>query len=272
MRIRYTQEMHDFLRSFIPGHSVGEIIQAVRDRFGIEMSKKAAQSYKKNHNIPSGTKNHPRPGNSWLFPAPIQEYIRENVKGVGPTEMAEKVNRELGTAYTRGQMMNYYKRAKLKSGVSGRFEKGHPSHNKGKKGMPMHPNAIRSQFKPGHKPANKLLVGTVIEKSDGYLWRKTGEGARDWRQEHILIYEAAHGPVPKGAIVTFLDGNRKNLTLDNLQMISRGVNGVLNKKGMRTGDKDLTRAAVLLTTIREKARDFRKNKGEERHENQVRQG
>ena len=262
MRIRYTPEQHEFLRSFIPGHFSEEIIQAFRERFGIEMPKIAVMAYKKNHSIPSGTgKNRSYPGGSRLFPVPIQEYIRENIQGTGPKEMTEKVNREFGTAYTHGQMKNYYSRAKLNSGVLGYFEKGHAPYNKGRKGMLMHPNCVSTQFKPGHRPANELPIGIVIEKSDGYFWRKVGEGARDWRQEHILVYEAAHGPVPKGAIVTFLDGNRKNLAPDNLQMISRGVNAVLNKKKMRTGDKDLTMAAVLLTTIREKARDFRKNRG-----------
>ena len=263
MRTRYTQEQHTFLRSFIPGHSVSEIIQAVHECLGIDMSKSAVHSYKTNHKIPSGTKrNHPHPGNSWLFPVPIQEYIRENANGVGPKEMAEKVNGKFGTVYTPGQMSNYYGRAKLNSGLSGRFGKGHVPYNKGKKGMPMHPNCIVTQFKSGHIPANKMPIGTVIEKSDGYLWRKVGEGAREWRQEHVLIYEAANGPVPNNSVVIFLDGNKKNLDLDNLQVISRGVNATLNKKKMRTGDKDLTRAAVLITTIRKAVRDKKNLLGE----------
>jgi len=41
---------------------------------------------------------------------------------------------------------------------------------------------------------------------------------------HVLIWQEAHGPVPKGHIIVFRDGNLENLSLDNLECISRAEN------------------------------------------------
>ncbi len=38
---------------------------------------------------------------------------------------------------------------------------------------------------------------------------------------HVLVWEAAHGPVPKGHAVVFRDGDRANIRLDNLDLVTR---------------------------------------------------
>jgi hypothetical protein len=45
-------------------------------------------------------------------------------------------------------------------------------------------------------------------------------GAKGWRALHRILWEDAHGPVPGGYIVAFKDGDRLNVELRNLKLIS----------------------------------------------------
>lgn len=114
----------------------------------------------------------------------------------------------------------------------GCFKKGQPTWNKGLSYQPG--GRVReSQFKRGHKPVNHMPVGSQRVTKDGILQRKvsdTGYPPRDWRSEHVCRWEEYHGrPVPKGHIVRFRDGDRENFDEDNLVLVSRGENAILNK-------------------------------------------
>ena len=263
MSRRYPPELHEFLKKFIPGHTAREISEAVADRFGIEMTADMVKSYKQNRKIRSGTPcGLPAGTPSNVFPAEVGEYIRKHHKGVGPTEMTKKINEIFGADYKPKQLNAYYKNHGLNSGLDGRFQKGHVPANKGRKGMPMHPNAVTTQFKKGHTPANKTPIGTVLMKDDGYLWKKVGEGARDWKQLHRMIWEEAHGEIPEGYLITFKDGNRENVALDNLELITKAESIELTRRGLRTSDKDLTETGILIARLNCK---LFKTKKEKRH-------
>ena len=79
--------------------------------------------------------------------------------------------------------------------------------------------------------AAKLVqpIGTLRINYDGYLDRKVsdlpGPPHRRWHPVHRLVWEAAHGPVPKGHVVVFLPGKFSNIeheiTLDRVELITR---------------------------------------------------
>lgn len=54
----------------------------------------------------------------------------------------------------------------------------------------------------------------------GYVEVKVAEPNK-WRLKHRFVWEEAHGPIPPGHNIQFRDGNRQNLSLGNLYMISR---------------------------------------------------
>ena len=56
--------------------------------------------------------------------------------------------------------------------------------------------------------------------------------------------------------LTFLDGNRRNLALDNLMLISRRENRVMNMNwnNDRTKDGQITKANIAIRRIEEKVR------------------
>jgi hypothetical protein len=81
-----------------------------------------------------------------------------------------------------------------------------------------------TQFKPGTRPHTWKPIGTTRFSKEGYLQRKisdTGYPPRDWVGEHILMWQEAHGPVPKGLAVAFRDRDKTHLHLDNFELISR---------------------------------------------------
>ena len=248
--MRWTEEQHAFMRAFIPGHTTKEILDEFEKTFGIRLTLAQVKSYRGNHHINSGTPHHPGYGlPTKKYPKEVHEYILAHYYGCGPTEMSEKLNQMFGTSYTPKNLKCFYAKMHLDSGERGHFPPGHIPPNKGKKGMQMHPNAVKTQFKKGHTPANKMAIGTVWRKDDGYLWRKIGEGCRDWKQEHRIIWEEAYGPIPKGGILIFLDGDRENVKLENLALIDKSINAIMNKKGLRSDDPELTRVGIQLATL-----------------------
>lgn len=250
MRAKWPDEINEFLREFVPGHTVKECSAAVFDRFGVSLSAEQIKGWKFRYHVKSGTICGVKKGEpTKKYPIEVMQFIEENHKGVGEKKMAARLNETFGTNYTVRQIKAFYHNHGLNSGLTGRFEKGHVPPNKGKKGMPMHPNAQATQFKMGHTPANKKPIGTVMVKNDGYLWRKIGEGCREWRQEHILRWEEVNGPIPKGMMLIFLDGNRMNVDVNNLLPVERKVWIEMIRRGLRFDNADLTRTGALIAEL-----------------------
>jgi len=67
-------------------------------------------------------------------------------------------------------------------------------------------------------------IGTERLSKDGYLERKVSDGQpfhRRWRFVHVLVWEAAHGPVPAGHAIVFVNGDKTDIRLENLQLVTR---------------------------------------------------
>jgi hypothetical protein len=43
----------------------------------------------------------------------------------------------------------------------------------------------------------------------------------NWKPEHVLIWMAAHGPIPPGHALAFKNRDRQDIRLENLEQISR---------------------------------------------------
>jgi hypothetical protein len=104
-------------------------------------------------------------------------------------------------------------------GAATRFAKGNVPWTKGKTGIHFSPE---TEFKKGQRAHNYMEVG-ARKLHDGYTWIKVAEGGwpEAWRAEHRVIWEAHTGaPVPEGHQIAFRDGNRRNIAVDNLELIT----------------------------------------------------
>lgn len=106
------------------------------------------------------------------------------------------------------------------------FKPGHTTWNKGKHWVAGGRSA-ETRFKKGVKPNTYAPIGSERVTKDGILQRKVTDHLgtpRDWRAVHTLLWEEHNGPLPSGHLVIFKDGNRQNITIENLEALSRSEN------------------------------------------------
>lgn len=148
--------------------------------------------------------------------------------------------RELLTAFTKRfgrddvQLMHLNalcKRRGWMTGRDGQFVPGQVPPNKGKP-RPFHPNSAATQFKAGARlgkaALNWMPIGSERLTKDGYSLTKVSDipGVHqnvNWRLTHLLRWEAANGPVPKGMALKSLDGDRRNTDPSNWTLVPRAV-------------------------------------------------
>tara|TARA_R110002049_G_scaffold282589_3_gene462437 strand:+ start:307 stop:897 length:591 start_codon:yes stop_codon:yes gene_type:complete len=115
------------------------------------------------------------------------------------------------------------KRKQWKTGRTGRFEKGNIPHPDARmKG----PN--KTSFKKGSRPHNWKVVGSTRVSKDGYVEVKISE-PKTWVQLHTIIWSAEHGDIPESHCVVFIDGDKSNVKLENLELITRAEHLQINK-------------------------------------------
>jgi hypothetical protein len=158
------------------------------------------------------------------------------------SEVARVLRRSVSAVYGRAQLLGLVKSAKYLGspaacrlrrgdniGARFRFKKGQIPFNKGLRRPGWGPGRMKeTQFKKGVRQgvAVRLYrpIGTERISKDGYLERKVNDDLplqRRWRAVHLLVWEAAHGRVPKGHAIVFRNGDKRDIRLDNLQCISR---------------------------------------------------
>lgn len=72
----------------------------------------------------------------------------------------------------------------------------------------------------------------------------------NWKQKHRLIWEKHHGrPVPDGYLITFLDGDKMNFDIENLALISKEEQAILNRKNLRYENTECTRAGINIAKV-----------------------
>lgn len=182
-----------------------------------------------------------------------KQYLKEIVEGRHYYEIVALMNNRFGIEFTSDQIKNAINRYKLNTGFNGRYEKGNTPYNKGKKGL-IGPN--RTSFKKGQLPHNYRPVGSERVNVDGYTEIKIKDPNK-WRLKHIVIWEEVNGPLPKGYAVIFGDGDKLNLDISNLILVSRKKLLVLNRNGLIKNDIQLTKTGLIIADVIEKVADRR---------------
>lgn len=156
-------------------------------------------------------------------------------------DVAEFIGRSVGSCYNKAAQLGIKKCPEYLANESTQFRKGRSASketqfkagqepwNKGKKFI-AGGRSVETQFKKGGKPHTWRPIGTEVWR-DGYLCRKVRDGKpthKNYAMVHVLMWVEANGPVPKGHVVVFRDRNTKNLTLENLECISRQENMARN--------------------------------------------
>jgi hypothetical protein len=111
------------------------------------------------------------------------------------------------------------------------FKKGNTPLNKGKKHADyMTPEQIEktkvSQYKKGNVPLNTKYDGHERITIDGYVEIRISQGI--YKLKHRELWIKANGLIPEDCIIIFKDGNKQNIVIENLQLITRKENMLRN--------------------------------------------
>lgn len=267
MANRYPPEVHDFIAANVEGRTCAELTELTNREMGTSFTETAMHSYKHNHGLKSGTKRGRPKGWSPVYPEDMADYIRSIASGRNCHEIAEMVNRHYGADIIDGVRVRAFKKNHgITSGLDCRFKKGQEPRNKGKKQTEyMSPEAIErtkaTRFKPGNTPANLLPVGAIVKNTEGYLLRKISmEGSQweRWEFLHRAVWEEHNGPVPDGMMVSFKNGDKEDLDIDNLMLISNAENLELYRSRLRFDERELTEVGLTLAKLKIKTRERRR--------------
>ena len=102
------------------------------------------------------------------------------------------------------------------------FRRGHIAWNKGKHYSPGG-CSVETRFKKGNTPHTHLPIGSERDK-EGVLWRKVADTRnkhQDWFPVHHIVWFEAGRKIPPGHVLCFKDGNKRNFSLDNLELATK---------------------------------------------------
>lgn len=173
-----------------------------------------------------------------------ERQLRKLYPDLSTTEVARRMRRTVAATYGHARGLGLRKsqayldspaafrfRRGYHAGWEYRFPKGHVPANKGLRRPGWSAGRMReTQFKKGQFPANKdpefYVLGALRVSADGYIDMRISfeKGVCGWRGLHLILWEDAHGPIPKSHCLRFKDGDRLNVELDNLVLITRAEN------------------------------------------------
>ena len=79
-----------------------------------------------------------------------------------------------------------------------------------------------------------------------------------------MVWKAHHGEIPEGHKIIYLDGDKQNVDISNLAMVSDAEHMEMMRRKMRFKNPELTKAGVAvakLTTATKKAKKRREEDG-----------
>lgn len=164
------------------------------------------------------------------------DYLRKNYADMSSKGISENLGisvcsvhnkaYQLGLKKSKAFLQQQGKRVEI-YGKKYQFKKGNISFNKGKKQIEyMSAEAIartvKTRFKKGIVPHSAKAEGHERIDREGYIYIKPKQGKHILK--HVWLWEKTHGKVPDKHVVIFKDGDKKNITLENLECITMAEN------------------------------------------------
>lgn len=172
------------------------------------------------------------------YPTTPNEEMLELLPGRTIQSLYKKTQ-DLGVKKTDAFMKKQNRKLGLKLGEIGkghRFKKGHVPMNKGMKQEDfMSAETIEktkaTRFKKGNKPHNTMFDGAITIRKDSnggqYMYIRISKD--NWELYHQVVYRKEFGAIPKGHLLRFKDGNSLNVTIENLECITKAEHARRNR-------------------------------------------
>jgi hypothetical protein len=236
---------------------IRKLTPAFNAEFGLAKTEIQIKAALNNHRITCGRKYGERIHFAQLYTEKQVQFLRDHYQGRSVAELTALFNQRFAAAMTARQIKAFVSNRGITSGRTGQFEPGHASWNHGVKG---YMGANRTSFKKGSVPPNRKPLGTErICPKDGFVSIKiaetnpyTGFSTR-YKHKHVHVWEQLHGPVPKGHVVSFIDGDKLNCEPENLMLLTRKELLCLNLHNYKDTPAELKPSVLALAKLEAKA-------------------
>lgn len=166
-------------------------------------------------------------------------YLKLIVPGRKFAEVTELFNAKFNENKTIIQIKELCKRKKIRSGLDLSF----------KKDCERTKHIISKSMSP---------LGCEVATSDGYLKIKISDSPSLWKLKQIAEWEKYNGVIPSGYVVTFLDGNKQNCSIDNLKLIRKNQLSKINRLKLRYFNEESLETCCLIAELKTKTNDITK--------------
>ena len=174
-------------------------------------------------------------GNRRIYTSEEKRFLKNFIPGHTYMETESEFKRKFGRELTRNQVKNFCQYYCIRTGInSGRVKKG-------------------------SIPLNYCPVGSEKVLKSGYILIKTGDPGI-WELKHKYIWEQKYGKIPEGYVLLFADGNKQNVTLENLRIVSRKTQVVMAHEGLLSCGAEYIDIAIAIAELKRGCRRAEKSK------------
>ena len=177
-----------------------------------------------------------------------KQFLKDTIPGRSYSEIREAFFAKFKRHLNSNTLMSFISRNNVYTGRTGQFQKGQESPYKGKP-RPSHWKKPMVGVKNGIEYQMYMPIGSTRKTKEGYIEVKLTDSHR-WKLLHRAVWESANGPVPNNHVVIFADGNKSNVSIENLMLVSRGELAVLNKFKLLGKSAEITKVGLLVARLR----------------------
>ena len=189
-----------------------------------------------------------------IFTEEQRQWFLANQEYKQAIQVADEMNQIFGLSLSAKQIREYRKSHRIKSNFNSSLLK--TIDNKwNKKTLEQMQNTM---FKVNRSPHNTSAVGTVKKIRTGtyYYWmvkvddKPYAAKNENWIQLHRVLYQIYHScKLNEEDVIIFADGNRDNVSENNLVKISKATRMRMNNLNRITDNSDVTKSYVNLTNL-----------------------
>lgn len=184
-------------------------------------------------------------------------FIRKIAEGKSIKEITAIFNQTFNENRTPRSVGSVMHRNGIKNNMQGygtRFEKGHETWNKGKKGLQL--GGEKGWFREGNTH-RRLPIGSERVEEDGFVVMKIAN-PDVWVPKHRYIWEQAHGQIPKNHVIMFKDNNKENVKLNNLFLASHEAMTSVVRRKIDTDHEEIRPTVFKLAELELKIKELSK--------------
>ncbi|MBO7614763.1 MAG: HNH endonuclease [Bacilli bacterium] len=229
--VRFTQEQKDFLLRLFPYKTEDEISDLFYKKYNRRLTKKSLKTFKckNNKNKKSYSKTNLQDNQlKWLLN--MLPY-HNNLEAI--EIFKNKFDIELSNNFLKNTRHKYHIEKQYKQKI----------------------NDMRYREKI-RKPLYNII--NSYRSDTGYCYDYVRVDTRKYQLKRRYVWEQYYGKkIPRGYVVIFLDGNKKNYDINNLALVKKGTLSYSVTKGIELNDKDIIKTVDMLKKLDKKIKSMK---------------